>query len=442
MTNDLMQQLGAAAAKVVENGWAAAMLSLWDAGLWLTRLVLHYSEILTTPDLSPDSGPARLLYQTTYWMAAVLVVVMGLVQMGVSLVRRDGKSLATLLIGTGQFVVMWGAWAGYCAAIIQACAAINSALAETLLRTDILDTFPTRTAMHEGADTTIATVLGLLGLLLWLSAIAHLIVMFTRAAALLVLVATTPIAAAGLVSDVGKAWFWKSVRWFHAAAFTPILITLVMGIGIQLTSSVANGLSAGAEQSIGTALPGVMLILISAVSPLALFKLMAFVDPGTTSGAALRAGLAAQGGLSSLLSGSNGSGDQAPYGTQTDTGADARSGGEVDGEAATDNRIATGISQLGVVGQGLAAGLRGFTALGANAAAVMVDSTNQMGVGTSVYHPDLPPTSRRRPPPQPAQEPTRDDDPAAPEPAAPTPAPAAPAAGGGAAAGEAAAVVV
>ena len=72
MTNDLMEQLGAAAAKVVENGWAAAMLSLWDAGLWLTRLVLHYSEILTTPDLSPDSGPARLLYQTTYWMAAVL----------------------------------------------------------------------------------------------------------------------------------------------------------------------------------------------------------------------------------------------------------------------------------------------------------------------------------------------------------------------------------
>jgi hypothetical protein len=37
----------------------------------------------------------------------------------------------------------------------------------------------------------------------------------------------------------------------------------------------------------------VILILISSVAPLALFKLLAFVDPNTSSGAALRMGLAA-----------------------------------------------------------------------------------------------------------------------------------------------------
>ena len=46
-----------------------------------------------------------------------------------------------------------------------------------------------------------------------------------------------------------------------------------------------------------------MLILVGCFAPLALFKLLAFVDPGTSSGAAMRAGLAAQGGLQGLLRG-------------------------------------------------------------------------------------------------------------------------------------------
>ena len=48
---------------------------------------------------------------------------------------------------------------------------------------------------------------------------------------------------------------------------------------------------------IAGALVGMMLIVISAFAPLALFKLLAFVDPGTSSGAAMRAGLGAMGGL-------------------------------------------------------------------------------------------------------------------------------------------------
>ena len=49
-----------------------------------------------------------------------------------------------------------------------------------------------------------------MGLLLWLAAIGHLLVMITRSAALIVLAAATPVAAAGLVSDAGRSWFWKS----------------------------------------------------------------------------------------------------------------------------------------------------------------------------------------------------------------------------------------
>ena len=40
--------------------------------------------------------------------------------------------------------------------------------------------------------------------------------------------------------QVGQSWFWKSVRWIHAAAFTPALMALVIGVGIQLTTAVVD----------------------------------------------------------------------------------------------------------------------------------------------------------------------------------------------------------
>ena len=57
--------------------------------------------------------------------------------------------------------------------------------------------------------------------------------------------ARRPIAAAGLVSDVGHGWLWKLAHWFHAAAFTPTVVVLVLGIGIQMSNGVAAGLSDG-----------------------------------------------------------------------------------------------------------------------------------------------------------------------------------------------------
>ncbi|WP_169834733.1 type IV secretion system protein [Nocardioides dokdonensis] len=83
----------------------------------------------------------------------------------------------------------------------------------------------------------VATALAFLGIFLWLAAIGHVLVYLARAASLLVLVATGPLAAAGLVSDFTRSWFWKSLRWFHAAAFTPVLMVMVLGIGVQFANA-------------------------------------------------------------------------------------------------------------------------------------------------------------------------------------------------------------
>jgi hypothetical protein len=221
---------------------------------------------------------------------------------------------------------------------------------------------------------------------LWLAAIGHLLVMITRSAALIVLAAATPAAAAGLVSDAGRSWFWKSLRWFLAAEFSPVLMVLMLGIGVQITAGVANGLATKTEQAIGTALPGVILILIACVAPVALFKLLVFVDPNTSSGAALRTGMTDAGGVRGLLTGSDtgGGGDPA---------LDGRSQGEAASEDATDTRLQQAQAGLlrtvgGATGGAAASALRGLYGFGSRATAIGSDLTNQMGVGHMSYHPD------------------------------------------------------
>jgi type IV secretion system protein TrbL len=102
-----------------------------------------------------------------------------------------------------------------------------------------------------------------------------------------------------------------------------------------------------------------MLILIGCFAPLALFKLLAFVDPGTSSGAAMRAGMAAQGGLQGLLRRRHAGGGGRRAASSTDS--NGRSSGESTGEDATSARFATppagSSAPLGPVGQAAATGV-------------------------------------------------------------------------------------
>lgn len=274
------------------QAWQVAMLGLWNAGLWLLGLVLHLEDALLTPDLRGD-GPAGEAYGLTLWMAAALGVVMLLAQLLVALLRRDAHRLGTALLGCGKFVVVWAGWVGWASAVVAACGGLTRAVLRSLLHVSSFSGWhpSLRISPEQAVDVTVATVLGLLGMVLWLAALGHVLVMLGRAVTLLVLAATTPIAAAGLVGELGRAWFWHSVRWFHAAALTPLLMALLLGVGVQTTNGVTNGLSDGAARAIGGALPGVLLILTSCFAPVALFRLLSFVDPATSAGASFRQSL-------------------------------------------------------------------------------------------------------------------------------------------------------
>lgn len=384
--------LAEGATKVVADGWTVIMLGLWNSGLWLLQLILTFLDAFTTPDVSA-TGPAAEVYRFTFWVAGALCLLLMFVQLGVAAARRDGGALVRVAIGFAQFVMVWAGWIAYAVALIAACGGLTAGAMEVLLGVDAWaawQPWEPLTLSDVSTEPVVATVLGMLGILLWVAAIAHVLVMLTRAAALLVLACTAPIAAAGAVSELGRPWFWKSVRWFHAAALTPFLMVLVLGLGTGVTSGVAAGQGTSLEQDVGTAVPGVVLILVSAFAPLALFRLLAFVDPSTATGAAMRHGMNAQGGLKSLLGGGSASspstGGTSNAASSTDDAG--RSSAETAGDDAMVGRFGQAMKALGPIGQAAGTGLSLMQGIAQAGVAVGTDLTNQMGAGHHGYHPD------------------------------------------------------
>ncbi|NMI00626.1 hypothetical protein [Pseudonocardia acidicola] len=126
-----------------------------------------------------------------------------------------------------------------------------------------------------------AVTLGLIAIFgLLPAALGYLMEMVFREAAILVLVATIPITAAGLVAQTTASWFWRSLRWILAAVLMKPALALVMVIGVSLLAN---------PQGLGGLLAGVGVLLIALFCPYTLFRLFSFVEPGTNAGAASRA---------------------------------------------------------------------------------------------------------------------------------------------------------
>jgi hypothetical protein len=405
--------LGSAASAAIGDVWKAAMTALWSAGLWVLGLAMKVIDAFTTPDLSSDGPLARVL-PYTFAIGAFLAVLLGLVQIGVAAWKRDGQSIARVMVGTVQF---WGVWVGYCAigaVLVTATSGLTHGLLSALLHVDAFSGVPASANWPTKIDdTVVATVLGLCTVfVIFPASIGYVLLMLVREAALLILASTSPISAAGLLAETTRVWFWKSFRWFLATLLMAPLAALVLGIGIQICEStieppkkptlpaVCKGkldplhmsdqcLKAIGSASnnftiaqVGMAVTGCLIILIGAICPLLLFRLLAFVDPGTPSGAAMRTSFAANGGMAGLLSGKGASagGDDQSSGSgaatkQDDTG---RSAGEASADTQTASRFS---SMLGGAGQIMGARMQAVGKVTTRAAAVGSDVLGSAGVG-------------------------------------------------------------
>ncbi|CCG02743.1 hypothetical protein [Blastococcus saxobsidens] len=368
--------IGEAAGAVVADVWVSAMLSLWEAGLWLLGLAFSVIDALATPDLSAD-GPLAAVYPVTFGIGATVAAMMAMVQLSVAAVRRDGQTLGRLMIGLLQFGLVWASYVGVAALLVTGVSGLTTALLRSLLDIDTMAAFdPSISVSRDLVDGTVATVLGVSSIFLLVPAsVGYLLLMLVREAALIVLAATSAISAGGLLAQTSSTWFWRSLRWFLAALLVAPVAVLVLGVGVTITEGILTGAEeTSTEAAIGMAVVGCLLILLGAICPLALFRLLAFVDPGTSSGAGLRSSLAASGGVMGALQKAGGgraavataaagatSGGVAASGAAAQLACD-RAQGESTADAATSGRFAgalraltTGTSTAGRLAAGVAA---------------------------------------------------------------------------------------
>ena len=106
---------------------------------------------------------------------------------------------------------------------------------------------------------------------------------------------------------------------------------------------------ASTSENIGMSVVGSVIMLVACFMPMVLFRLLAFVDPGTASGASFRSTMNANGGVSGLLKGKGAGRPQAAgSGAASETASDGRTTSENGAEAETANRWQS--SKIGKVG--------------------------------------------------------------------------------------------
>jgi type IV secretion system protein TrbL len=148
---------------------------------------------------------------------------------------------------------------------------------------------------------------------------------------------------------------------------------------------------ASTSENIGMSVVGSIIMLVACFMPMVLFRLLAFVDPGTASGASFRSTMNANGGVSGLLKGKGGGAggaSAAGSGAASETASDGRTTSENGAEAETANRFqSSGFKKFGGKVGGFVGGAMEKTGKVAQAGASMgVDVLGQDGIGNQGYY--------------------------------------------------------
>lgn len=392
-----LQWLGDKAKETLADGFTSMMMSLWSGAMWLIKTAFSFLDSFTPNVQDPDLAK---LYGVTLWISLAIALIMAFSQIGLAVLRQDGRGFGTLAAGVVQYGVVVVCWIGVCAGLITGASGLTKGILNTLLGVDSFSGYAAGDGFVDTVSGTVqAATLGICALFVLIpAAFGHIIIMLVRSAALLILTATMPIAAAGALSEGTKSWMWKSIRWFLACTLMEPLLALVLGLGTQFawaglpdanSASGALGLRSTAE-NIGMSVVGTVILLVSCFTPLVLFRLLAFVDPGTASGASFRSTMNANGGVAGLLrgKGAQAGGAASGSGAASETASDGRTSSENGAEAETANRWQSSkIGKVGgKVGGVVAAGMEKTGKVAQAGASMGVDVLGQSGTGSQGYY--------------------------------------------------------
>ncbi|WP_199191732.1 hypothetical protein [Amycolatopsis sp. CA-126428] len=249
------------------------MAATWAAALFILRTAFELVDQFSLFTVSTTDGPVSILWPMTLWISGAIALGMFFWQI-ITTVLHGGRGFVRLITGPIQYGIALAVTVSVLAAFLAAADGLTEAILSTGLRVDNFRDALNMTGFTDAlSDEVKNVVLGLAGVFGVIPAgLGFAFEAVFREAAIYVLVATVPIAAAGLVADVTARWYWIVFRWGLVAIGMKPALAYVLTLGVAIL---------GGAQGLSGLLAGIGVLLIALCVPLVLFKLFAFVDPNS-----------------------------------------------------------------------------------------------------------------------------------------------------------------
>ncbi|GAA2522506.1 hypothetical protein [Pilimelia columellifera] len=279
-----------AAGSALVSGWEGVCKSFADAAVSL--LDTFAKAFVGFPNVDLQSTGVQKVYGLSLGLAGLVAVLLLLWQTIRTVLTHNGAPLAHAVVGLGKAVI------AFMVTLVIAGTALVAADGITLfivnytfgnaegLRTKLTTMFQANLTNAPSLLLMLALIAMLLTLVLWFE-------LLLRNAAVAVLIATSPIAAAGMVGESTKAWFAKTAQATLQLIVLKPVIALVFCIGFSMSGDTKS-------KDVGTLLTGMMVLLLAALAWPAIARFMTFAEARVGGGSGL-AGLIGAG--SNLLNG-------------------------------------------------------------------------------------------------------------------------------------------
>ena len=270
------------ATAVVGGAIGGAASSAWDQvcksfAVAASQLLGAFGKaFVAIPPVSLGSGGVRNVYAICLGLAAVVAALLLLGQVIRTAVTHDGSGLAQGLTGIGKAALAFLLTLTIAATALEA--------ADQLTQFIVAQTFGSVQALSAQIANLVPWDVNVQGALLLIFAVIGIVLtivlwfeMLLRNAAIAVLVATSPIAAAGQVSRSTQAWWPKLASSTAQLIVLKPVIALVFCVGLSLT---------GKSSDIETLLSGMLVLVLAVIAwpAVARFFTFASVQVGGSAG--------------------------------------------------------------------------------------------------------------------------------------------------------------
>ncbi|MEV5542809.1 hypothetical protein AB0L13_38905 [Saccharopolyspora shandongensis] len=265
----------------------AFMMGIWVQGLAILSGALRLADQFGTFTVSTQEGPVAVLWPVLRWLSGAIALGLFFLHLAKAAVR-GGRGFLRTISGPVQYGVAMAATVSTAAALLAVTNELTDFLLSYGLHVDSFEqAFHSTSILSAAANGVHGIALGLIAIFgLIPAALGFALEMLFREAAILLLIGTSPVAAAGLLADGTATWFWVFLRWLLAAMSMEPALALVIVEGVAIF---------GGAQGLPGVMVGVGVLIIALFMPFLLFRLLAFVDPRTDAGAGFRQWLSSHG---------------------------------------------------------------------------------------------------------------------------------------------------